>query len=183
MAVCNIESWERRPGGKARLVHHTITSILFSLLACIKCIYLHSEVTRPFLKGVEPSKSLRTHYTRPWNHLHPFKNYRSVPRMHPLSRISPSPIFCQSSCAGTFVSMWTLNPLKAIAVCHIKAYFAIILHQTASKSTEIAHSCGNCRSVMVITRNYNDPTHKPPPLFCLMLACRKGDVFAGFICY
>ena len=34
---------------------------------------------------------------------------------------------------------------------------------------------------MVVTQQYHDPVHKPPPLFCLMLACRKGGgVFVGF---
>ena len=59
-------------------------------------------------------------------------------------------------------------------MCHIKAYFVVFLHQIASKNTEIAHPRGDRRSVMVVTWKYHDPVHKPLPLFCLMLACRKG---------
>ena len=46
-----------------------------------------------------------------------------------------------------------------------------------SKSTETARPRGDRRSVMVVTREYHDPAHKPPPLFCLMLACRKGGAY------
>ena len=54
------------------------------------------------------------------------------------------------------------------------SYQSVFLHQTARKSTEIARSHGNHRLAMVLMQKYLNPTHKPPPLFCLMLACRKG---------
>ena len=61
-------------------------------------------------------------------------------------------------------------------------FFFSFIHQTASKSTEIARPRGNHQSVMVITRHSHVPAHKPPSLFFLMLGCRKGGrgVFAGF---
>ena len=49
--------------------------------------------------------------------------------------------------------------------------------------TEIVRPHGDDWSVMVVTWKYHDPMNKPspgPPLFCLMLACRKGDIFTGF---
>ena len=36
---------------------------------------------------------------------------------------------------------------------------------------------------MVVMRKYHDPVHKPPPLFCLMLACRKGGQICGMLWY
>ena len=76
-----------------------------------------------------------------------------------------------------------LKPLKTIAICHVKAYFVVFLHQMAGKSTKIAHPRGNRRSVMVVTREYHDPAHEPPPLFCLMLAYRKGGCICRILWY
>ena len=33
---------------------------------------------------------------------------------------------------------------------------------------------GNRRLVMVVSRRHHDLTYKPPPHFCLRLACQKG---------
>ena len=48
---------------------------------------------------------------------------------------------------------------------------------------EIMRPHGNHRSVMVVTHKNHDPVHKPPPLFCLMLACRKGGRICGVLQY
>ena len=79
--------------------------------------------------------------------------------------------------------MCMLKPSKTIALCHIKAYFVSFIHQTTSKSSEIARPLGDRWLVMVVTRKYHDPARKPPPLFCLMLACRKGGRICGILRY
>ena len=114
------------------------------------------------------------------------------PRIHPLSCISPfpfsakvpAPVFFYKPPPPILLWLWNLamlKPLKTIAICHVKEYFVVFLHQTASKSTEIVWPRGDLWSVMVVTRNYHDPAHKPPPLFCLMLACRKA--YCGILRY
>ena len=63
------------------------------------------------------------------------------------------------------------------------SFFASFIYQTASKSAEISRQCCNRWLVMVVTWKYHDPAHKPPPLFCLMLACRKGGRICGILQY
>ena len=58
-------------------------------------------------------------------------------------------------------------------------FSSLIIHETASKSTEIAHPHSDRQLVIVVTQKYHYPTHRPPPLFCLMLTCRRG-MFEGF---
>ena len=121
-----------------------------------------------------------------------FCNYRGVPRIRPPLTYKPTSHFQPKFLHRYFclankppppvllwvwnLAMWMLKPLKTIATCHVKAYFVVFLHQTASESAEIACPRGDRRSVMVVKRKYHDSMHKPPPLFCLMLAC---SVFAG----
>ena len=65
-------------------------------------------------------------------------------------------------------------------MCHIKVVF-----KQPGKSTEIVHPRGSRRSVTLVTQKYHNPANKPPSLFCLMLACRKGGggVFAVILPY
>ena len=56
------------------------------------------------------------------------------------------------------------------SLCCFSQVFAL---QTARESEEIVHPRGISESVMVITCKYHYPAHKPPPLFCQMLACTK----------
>ena len=46
----------------------------------------------------------------------------------------------------------------------LRRFRPVFIHQTASKSTEIVRPRGDCWSVMIVRRKYNDPAHKPPPV-------------------
>ena len=53
----------------------------------------------------------------------------------------------------------------------------------ARESTDITRPRGIQRSVMVVRRKCKDPTNKPPPHFCPMLACTKGGRNRGILRY
>ena len=81
----------------------------------------------------------------------------------------------------------TVATASTLAICVILcltlSLFSSFAHQIARESVEIAHPYGIHWMVMVITCKYHYPAHKPPPLFCPMLACTKvggGGVIAGF---
>ena len=49
------------------------------------------------------------------------------------------------------------------------SFFSYFIHQSSCARVDITCPCGNCNLV-----------HKPPPLFCQMLACTRWDICVGF---
>ena len=124
-------------------------------------------------------------------------NSKEVPQ-HPVNTLPLAykplpPPFSQSPCTLIFLSRQLSLPLQSysgyeIQLCEclslqkpdIMSYQSLLCHFSPSNSQQkyrVACTCGDRRSAMVVTRKYHDPAHKPPPLSCLMLVCRKGSVY------
>ena len=74
--------------------------------------------------------------------------------------------------------MKTVATASTLAICVIMPYFVAFC--PPEKVQRLRTHMAIPRLVMVITCEYHYPAHKPPPLFCPMLACTKRDIIAGF---